>query len=403
MKCEIYTDRKYKKYFNKDVAARRISGAPFDKDALDVDCVDSGLVAVDIKNGAFGIFDKNDSLVPSSIQLRGKSGQFIPRVKNLDVADSADQAIFLGNIYPHFGHFLLEHLNRAWGLGRVYKKGMKAIFIDNKNIGAQKFVFDFTDMLGIARSDVLILNKSVRFKRVYVPAQSWVTKRRANTDFCKAFDAMAENVPDYDMGNKIYVSRAALSAEMKVYGEERIQKIFEKNGYRVIYPEKLPLAHQAAIIKNAKCLAGCGGTALHLALFMRPGGRVIQIKRNSGVKDNGPIQWMLNTVRGLDSVFIQASVEKRVTEHNSKLPQIIGVTKYMRRFFDDNGFKYDAGDLSENKSAQKSYDVALAAASAATGGAIYIKFKRFLIKFVSCLVPGRVRRGRVRAWMKERL
>ena len=41
----------------------------------------------------------------------------------------------------------------------------------------------------------------------------------------------------------------------------------------------MPLAHQVAAIKNAKVLAGCGGTALHLALFMKPGGRVVQIKR----------------------------------------------------------------------------------------------------------------------------
>ncbi len=403
MQCDIYTSDKYKKYFHSDIVARQICGAPFDDSALDIDCIDSGLVAVDCATGAFGIFDADNKFVKSSLQLRGKMGQFIPDVKKLCVENCADTAIFLGNIYPHFGHFLLEHLNRAWGLGRVYKKGMKVIFIDNKNIGAQKFVFDFTDMLNIPRRDVVILTKSVRYKKVYIPAQSWVTQHRAHTDFCKAFDAMAAGVSGPGVGDKVYVSRAALPADMKVFGEERIQNIFKKNGYAIIYPEKMPLAHQVAAIKNAKVLAGCGGTALHLALFMKPGGRVVQIKRNTGIKDNGPIQWMLNQVRGLNSVFIEASVEKRKSEHQSKLPQIIGVTEHLQRFFDDNGFKYSARDVEQDKAAFAEYEIALAAASAAHGGAIYMRLKRFIIKFVTCFVPGRIRRGRVRAWLKERL
>lgn len=112
---------------------------------------------------------------------------------------------------------------------------------------------------------------------------------------------------------------------------------------------------------------------------------------------------MLNQVRGLNSVFIEASVEKRKSEHQSKLPQIIGVTEHLQRFFDDNGFKYSARDVEQDKAAFAEYEIALAAASAAHGGAIYMRLKRFIIKFVTCFVPGRVRRGRVRAWLKERL
>ncbi len=83
MQCDIYTSDKYKKYFHSDIAARQICGAPFDDSALDIDCIDSGLVAVDCATGAFGIFDVDNKFVKSSLQLRGKMGQFIPDVKKL--------------------------------------------------------------------------------------------------------------------------------------------------------------------------------------------------------------------------------------------------------------------------------------------------------------------------------
>ncbi len=37
------------------------------------------------------------------------------------------------------------------------------------------------------------------------------------------------------------------------------------------------------------------------------------------------------------------------------------------------------------------------------GGQLKIKSKKLLVKFISCFVPGRVRRGQVRKWLKEHL
>ena len=54
------------------------------------------------------------------------------------------------------------------------------------------------------------------------------------------------------------------------------------------------MTEQIALVKNARVLAGCAGTALHLALFMAPGGVVVQIKRNARAKCNADIQNLIN-------------------------------------------------------------------------------------------------------------
>ena len=215
------------------------------------------------------------------------------------------------------------------------------------------------------------------------------------------YDKMAENVPDAKVYEKIYVSRAALPNDRRTYGEEKIQNIFQKNGFQIVYPEQLPLEKQIALIKNCRELAGCAGTALHLALVMKPGGTVIQIKRNSPLDDNGDVQCLINMAKGLDSVFISGSCETRKTTHWSNVPQIICVTKYMKQFFDENNFIYTQEDLAIDKKENDAYVKVLESLPNTKTFASVLKSK--FIKITSCFIPGRLTRKRYRNFMKEHL
>lgn len=150
-----------------------------------------------------------------------------------------------------------------------------------------------------------------------------------------------------------------------VFGEEKIQSIFEKNGFEVVYPEKLPLSQQAKLISETSVLAGCAGTALHLALFMKPGGTVIQIKRNSKISDNFRAQNLINNTKHLNGVFVQASTETIPTEHSTFEPQLIGVNNNLKKFFKDFGIVCDADDLAPDNADIAQYNSALAAWHAA--------------------------------------
>ena len=311
--------------------------------------------------------------------------------------------MFLGNAYPHFGHFIIEHLNRAWGLEKCPRENVKYVFVDNKNIGAKSWLFDFMEMLGIARHDVIILNQSMQFKRVFIPTQSFNNSGKWwARQFVIPFDKMRENVRADKVWDKVYVSRAKLPENMRTYGEEAVQRIFEKNGFHVIYPETLPLAQQVATIGNARVLAGCAGTALHLALFMKPGGRVIQLNRTNAIKDSGELQYRMCQMKNLDFDVVAASVEEFKSQHGgTHAPQIIGVNDNLKRFFDDNNFEYTDDDLLMDEKALAQYRAQLEVFCRSHGGQFKQKLKKICIKLVACLVPGRITRGRVRKWLKE--
>lgn len=392
---QIYADNKYCKYLCGKI------NKFYKKNPPKLLCVPKGIIANHPGVG-FGVFDKDSRFVKSSIQNhKGQKGQIVPKFNLNDVKYINSDVMFLCHTgHNHFGHFLLEQINRAWCLCNKNFQGIKLVIIDEKNIGKiPNFVYELLGLLGVKKQDVILLNKTTQFKNVYIPEAGFDMVSFYTDKFIEMYNKMSNKIPNDKIYDKIYVSRYAMPEDRRTFGENKIQKIFEKNGYKIIYPEKLPLKKQIALVKNCKILAGCAGTALHLALFMKKGEKVIQIKRNSIVNDNAPIQYLINMAKGLDSVFIAGSVESRKTEHWSFVPQVIGVTPYMKQFFDDNGFMYNSDDLIVDEKEMTVYKNMLKKFPYKNPVVKWIQRK--FIHFSSCLIPGRIARKKYRNFLRE--
>ena len=294
-------------------------------------------------------------------------------------------------------------MNRAYALlDKKYQK-MKVVLINNMDVNpVPNYMFELIELLGVKRENILILNETTQFRNVYVPIQGFNIPVYSSTSFGKTWDKIASVIKDTKIYDKIYVSRSALKWR-RTFGEGVVEKIFEKNGFKIIYPETLPLKEQIALIKNCKVLAGCAGTALHLALFMKKGGTVIQIKRNRLPKCNADIQNLVNDTKMLNGVFISGSTENVKTDHCSSVPQIIGVNKYMREFFDAYKFKYSEKDTVQDEQDFQEYKIAFAEYNKRYGSVFINNIKHFIIHYSACFIPGRERRGQWRNWLKRKL
>ena len=210
-------------------------------------------IIVNEKLHGFGVFDEHFNFVKSSRQVRKNNGQFVPNFNHDNIPYVDEDAVFVGNVYPQFGHFLLEHMNRAYAALDDKYKNMKFVLINNKSVNpVPKYMFTFLELLGVPHQNIVILENTTRFRNVYVPDQGFNIPIYSSKKFGETFRAMAQNVQDSDViYDKIYVSRAKLESR-KTYGEEKVQQIFERNGYKVIYPETLPLEKQISLIKNCK-------------------------------------------------------------------------------------------------------------------------------------------------------
>ena len=295
-------------------------------------------------------------------------------------------------------------MNRAYALLDKKYKNMKVVLINNKDVNpVPNYMFELLELLGVSLKNILILNETTRFRNVYVPVQGFNIPMYSSVAFGKTYDAIANKViSPKKTFDKIYVSRTAMQSR-RTFGERVVQKIFEKNGYKIIYPETLPLQEQIGLVKNCKVLAGCAGTALHLALFMKPDGTVIQIKRNRLPKCNADIQNLINDTKKLNGIFISGSIEEKPTDHCSSVPQIIGVNKHMRDFFDAYGFKYSQKDTMIDEKDLVEYKSNMAEYNKKYGGVGLNNIKHFIIHWSSCFVIGRERRGNYRRWLKRKL
>lgn len=395
--ARVYSDKSYFRYFMRRTNSQKILPAKMD--------IAPNAVIVNQGRDGFGVYDENGYLVQSSRQIRGRNNQIVHSHMDIpaDVPYIDADVMFLGNVYPQFGHFLLEHMNRAWGLLRRECRGRRVVLINNKHYeNIPEYMCRFVELMGIKRSDIIILEQTTRFRSVAVPHQGFEIDQWANDEFASAFEHIASRVADAPKYDKIYMSRDALS-ERRTYGERAVQRIFEKNGFKIIRPETLSLDTQIGLMKNCRVLAGCAGTALHMALFMPRGGTVIQIKRNKINKDSGPTQNLINRVKDLHGIFISASIERDKTGHGDFAPQIIGITKYVREFFDKNGFLYSDADLIPDRGELEEYAAARRAFRAQHGGVRINKFKHKFIQISACIIPGRARRGRFRTYMKRKL
>jgi capsular polysaccharide biosynthesis protein len=263
-----------------------------------------------------------------------------------------------------------------------------------------QWFWDFMTLVGVEKDRVLVLDKTVRFRNVIVPDAACCNEVVSN-QWTQTFQGMAQFAESDKSYDKVYLSRMALE-KRRTFGELQVQKIFEKNGFYILCPEKYTLLQQVGIMKNARVLAGCAGTALHLALFMKPGGRVVQIKRNSMIDDNLASQYLIDSMSGLDTDVIWASVEEEATEHFSSAPQIIAVNDYMKEFFAKNNFVFSDKDLFSEYTEEKDYCEQLQQYKTKWGSVRANKIRNRIIKYSACLIPNRKLRGKYRAYMKAR-
>ena len=399
MKPKIYASKNITRYIMRLVNKR------FVKSGLTVERVPNGVIAVAEKKKCYGVFDQNNVFVKQSIQSRGK-GQLIPPPHSNPPYFESD-AVYLGNLDNVFGHYILEHWTRAYAfLDEKYKDCKFVLVNDMRFDSVPAFVAELARLLGISAENLVILEKSAKFRNVYVPENSFKLVQFSSKEFGEIYAKIANSVKKtYDF-DKIYVSRAALKSR-KTYGEEKVQRIFEKNGYHIVYPEQIPLEEQIALMKNCKSLAGCAGTALHLALFMPEGGNVIQIRRNKLKDGNCGTQYLITEAKNLDLTYIDASIEKYKTNHGEDKAQIIGVNKYMKRFFDDHGFKYSPSDVEFDKESWDEYILQVKKVEAERrekyGGRseFQVWLLDRIVKLMACFIINRHRRVAFRARIRK--
>ena len=262
--------------------------------------------------------------------------QFAYDFQNPEYRD--EKVVYCGYMINHWGHFLIEAVCRLWYFLEKDETIDKYIFFldENEQREIKGNYREFLQLLGIW-DKLEFINKPTTFREVLVPELSLRFLTYYSPKFREMFDVIADNVvvdPSWEPLEKIYYSRSQFAKGKPFeFGFDMLDDFFARNGYTVLYPEKVPLSQMIFYIRNSKVVASLSGTLPHNMLFARNGQKVEIVERCTINDDN---QVDVNRIRELHVVAIDANIPIYPIDFVG--PFIMGYTPELKQFAEDNGY-----------------------------------------------------------------
>lgn len=232
------------------------------------------------------------------------------------------RTFYAGRSASHFGHILLETLTRFWpdvdyssydhflaipNHGDSSDSGGNSLF--GKLVRTANLPFDKFVVVGDQRLECESLD---------VPSAPFHVAAAADPRFLDVFERVGASVErrryqgtPSEFPERIYLSRSRLKAKPRsadkrsASNETDIEDMLAREGFQTVHPQELPLHQQIGMARRAEVIAGCDGSALHLAIFARPGTRMLALDTR-----RVPNQFLINRARGIDAVHVWAATEE---------------------------------------------------------------------------------------------
>ena len=258
-----------------------------------------------------------------------------------------ETVVYCGYLVNHWGHFLIEAVNRLW------------FYLENKTT-AYRYVFfvesgnsrlpegnykEFFELLGVWEK-IEIINQPTQFKKIIVPESAFrgqvIWSIRYRSIFDEVTYSALSKAPETtgQLYNKIYISRSSFSkARRSEVGLDMMDNFFKKNGYEIVYPEQITLSQLILYLnRSEKCVTESGTTA-HNLLFGYTGMKMAIIERCSIIN---PMQQALDIVRRADITYIDANYEIYPVNLGGG-PYFLAYNRYLKQYTED--LKLQAPDV----------------------------------------------------------
>lgn len=284
--------------------------------------------------GRGGVVDSNGSYVASSaIEYR------IEKSYPYDYSLYRDEkVVFCGYLINHWGHFLVESVCRLWYVLENDTTVDKYVFILEEN-SSRTISGNYKEFLSLLNiwDKVEFVTVPTTYREVIVPELSFLIRNYYSPKYVDIFNTVAKNItvnPQWACPKKIYFSRSLLPQNKHFeFGFEALDNFFDKNGYTILYPEKIPLQEFIHYIRNAKTIATVSGSLPHNMMFANDG-QTLQLIERCVV--NNDYQVHINTMRQLNATYIDANIPLYTVSMAG--PFILGYNSNLERFATDHGY-----------------------------------------------------------------
>lgn len=277
--------------------------------------------------GIGGVLDVNGAFVEESGMevMHRFGGKYEYKEEECEYLD--ETVIYLGPMMNHWGHFLAECSVRFWYLleeKEDYRVAFCGFWYEEDELSPK--LADIFGFLGVGKERLLDIRKPTRCKRILIPGVAlsykpydltvgniedfyagWGKHNRSwsyTTAFRKTFRSITQKAgkEQHQTAEKLYYTRTGTGWKNEI-GEDLIEKIFRKNGYLIVSPEKESAETQIALMNACKRFVSMEGTLAHSIIFAKEGLKQTILWKKRG---ENALQPHLNECMGIraESVYI---------------------------------------------------------------------------------------------------
>ena len=233
--------------------------------------------------------------------------------------------IYLGVFNSCWGHCITDNLQRLWILNEKtrfskYKNLLCVYSCLKTRPSLPDNFFQLLDVLGIDRKRLLCLDKPTMFSKVIIPDSCFrLDSKEKIRIYTKEYRDLIDFIVNECKIQKEYPRRRVYFSRTKWQnalerGEFRIQAVFEKLGYEILYPEKLDFRQMITILSSCESFASTDGSCAHNAVFCPPGCSVTIIRKASYINE---YQTVINDINSLSVTYVDANLSNILWDRNS--------------------------------------------------------------------------------------
>lgn len=286
-------------------------------------------------HGNGGVINSEGNYVEMSSQKNRVSGSY--EYNKSDCKFENKKVVYCGFFYRCWGHFITEVVSKLWYALKRDNSIDQYIFITEKGSNA-KFngnYLEFLRLLGI-EDKVVIINQPTVYAEVVIPEDGFVYDEYFTNSYLDMYQYIIKKGLKEFKGKtyeKLYFSKNKIISSIESnLNLKFIDKYFETNGFKVIYPEQLTLVETIGLMQNAKYFCGISSSLAHNQIFGHANQTMISIEKQAFYT---PYQIFVTNITGCNVVYIDAF--RHIFPVNSGGPFLYDYTDYLDEFAKDFG------------------------------------------------------------------
>ena len=246
-----------------------------------------------------GIFDIHGKAIQEAVNFRGESRLPISQSMQISVPSNVSRyhgapLLYIGMMYPHFGHFITTTLSRFWFL-RQAKRGAFRLLCHNagtlRSLFARQYVAEIFEALNIHQDDFVSFQQPTLIESdITLPAPCFEENYGGNHSFIECSRFIGEKILGGNILRSncpVYLSKAMLPAGLRGFVNELdVEQELRQRGVHIINPELNSFSIQLQILASHDQVIGSVGSAMHSSIFLPEGKRIIGLNQTAQLNSN---------------------------------------------------------------------------------------------------------------------